>query len=888
MLTYAQNFEDVMLARLFQRQSQGFYVDIGAWHPSLHSVTRHFYDLGWSGINVEPIRQQYNLFVAERPRDQNMNVAVSDTAGRMMFHECKDLSSLSTANPDQAKALEQAGHTLVSYEVDVVTLRDIALACGGRTVDFLKVDVEGLEGSILTGGDWRAFRPRVLVIEATIPALSISDWDDVASISNWQGWEPLLLERGYILALYDGLSRFYVRGEESHLASRLALPPGVHDDLHFPELERLRLDVEAISGDRDEKARVIERLVREVGGLKADRQLKADLVENLASENTSLREDQRQREDAASRLVADIASVRQDRALKADALSRLAKDYASVREDQHLKAEAIERLATENVALRDDQRLKAEAIERLATENAALRDDQRLKAEAIERLAIENAALRDDQRQKAEAIEKLVGDGASLRDNLAAYRKDLDRISLERELLVPRLSAKDDIIRGYANQDLERKALFAGAADVAWHWRRGHAAPVYGDLVPPARPTAGLHVGVDTLEIVFGVSGGVETYMKMLVRALLQGHHRVTLICLPEQLSALQRQFDDQVGYFVMRASRSMRAVQSARRRLHRPSSRVTAALSMATFSRLAEDLGIELLHSPVQIFSALDFRLPTVLNLHDLQHLHFPENFRPSDIDARNRLYGLSAALANAIIVSSEFVRNDLVAKMAVPSAKVFTVPVTWDPVVEAGLGTFSAEAARAHYGLPAVYALYPAQFWPHKNHARLVDALRIVRDRRPAADLRLVFTGYRGHDGWPEVEKTIRRLGLEDEVICLDHVPTEHLAGLYRGALFCVMPSTFEASSYPVIEAQILGVPAMCSNVTSLPELMADGAGLLFDPFDSEDIAAQMLRWVDDPRDRAEHAARGAIRARRVHSLQNYVDGLGLAYQFALGKTS
>ena len=64
MLTYAQNFEDVMLARLFQAQSVGFYVDIGAWHPTELSVTRHFYDLGWSGINIEPIRKQYELFAA--------------------------------------------------------------------------------------------------------------------------------------------------------------------------------------------------------------------------------------------------------------------------------------------------------------------------------------------------------------------------------------------------------------------------------------------------------------------------------------------------------------------------------------------------------------------------------------------------------------------------------------------------------------------------------------------------------------------------------------------------------------------------------------------------------------------------------------------------------
>jgi len=99
--------------------------------------------------------------------------------------------------------------------------------------------------------------------------------------------------------------------------------------------------------------------------------------------------------------------------------------------------------------------------------------------------------------------------------------------------------------------------------------------------------------------------------------------------------------------------------------------------------------------------------------------------------------------------------------------------------------------------------------------------------------------------------------------------------------------MPSTFEASSYPVIEAQVLGVPAMCSNVTSLPELMCDGAGLLFDPFDSADIAAKMLRWIDDPEDRKAHVERAQKKACRDHSLANYISGLERAYAYACKKT-
>lgn len=722
MITYAQNFEDVLLARLFKGQSEGFYIDVGAWHPTLHSVTRHFYDLGWSGINVEPIPAQHQLFVEARSRDININAAVGEVPGQLTFYECKDLTSLSTANAKQAESLRLADHQVMSYEVPVVTLDQIFASCVGRTIDFLKVDVEGYEASVMKGADWRHFRPRVLVIEATLPAVKIEDWDDVDSVRNWDSWEPALLDAGYEFSWFDGLSRFYVRHEDQGLKRRFSLPPCVHDEFELAEVSQLKVKYAELIRDREEILRVNRRLV----------------------------------------------------------------------------------------------------------------------------------------------------------DELAAVK--------EQENLSQKLSAKEQIIESLAIRDLERKALLRGSVDLLYRWRRPHVPPRYGEFFPTEIGTQGTHVAVDTLEIVFGVSGGVETYMKMLTSALINNGNRVTLICWPDQLPALRQQFRARVGYFVMHQSSAIRFSIKVSNWLRRRAERLSAANSLATFTRLHEDIGADVLHSPVQMFSMLDFRIPSVLNLHDLQHLHFPENFRPSDIEARNHLYGLSAALADAIVVSSDFVRNDMRQKMAVAPSKIFTVPVTWDPMVVGGLQKFCVEDAMALYRLPPLYAIYPAQFWPHKNHVRLVEALRIVRDKRPEIDLKLVFTGYRGHSGWPKVEEAIAVQGLENHIFCLDHVPTEHLAALYRGSVFCVMPSTFEASSYPVIESQVLGVPAMCSNVTSLPELMREGAGLLFDPFNVDDIAAKMLRWLDDPKDRKDHVERARIKAQREHSLENYICGLEKAYQYAV----
>jgi FkbM family methyltransferase len=834
--TYAQNFEDVMLARLFGDQSDGFYIDVGAWHPTMHSVTRHFYDLGWRGVNVEPVYDQHALFVADRPDDINLRAAVGSRLGTLRFFECSELTSLSTADPAQAAQLEKSGYSVKSYDVDVITLADIGKRIGHRPVDFLKVDVEGFEAQVLKGVDWQAFRPRVLVIEATLPDTRIVDWDNTAAVNNWADWEPNLLASGYVFALFDGLSRFYLRSEEVHLAGRLTIPPCVHDDIHRWEEDRICDDLSLIEADRQEKSAVIERLLGELSAVRADqaaieadRQEKSAVIERLLGELSAVRADQ--------------AAIEADRQEKSAVIERLLGELSAVRADQ--------------AAIEADRKEKSAVIERLLGELSAVRANQASKERRIESNAVELKQLHEQLRQ--------------LKANVADTERGVAK----------QISAHRSVIAEQAANQVERKASLAGWPDLLLRWRHSHVPTRWGKLIRPAGQ-GHRHIALDVLEIVFGVSGGVETYMKMLTAALLEGGYKVTLICLPEQRAALEQSVPNSVGLFQVRVSSAINLTLKLARLLGRGPTRASTATSMATFHSLAQDLAVDVLHSPVQIFSVSDFSVPSVLNLHDLQHLHFPENFRPSDIEARNLLYGRAASLATAIVVSSDFVKEDLISKMAIPREKVFTVPVTWDPKIIDGLGTFDELAARARYNLPATYAIYPAQFWPHKNHVRLIEALAIVRQSCPEHDLKLVLTGYRGHTGWSAVKVLIDELALQSDVLCLDHVPVEHLAALYKGSVFCVMPSTFEASSYPIIEAQVLGVPAMCSNVTSLPELMRDGAGLLFDPFDAQDIARKMIEWLRNPADRQAHADRAILKAQREHSLDCYVAGLDRVYSF------
>jgi FkbM family methyltransferase len=281
MLTYAQNFEDVMLARLFANQAEGFYIDVGAWHPEIHSVTKHFYDRGWRGVNVEPIRRNWQGFADARARDVNLNVALSDRPGSLRFYECATDTALSTIDFDQAVELRRRELPVEEYDVQVLTLDEVIEQHAPSVVDFLKIDVEGAEAMVLAGLDLARHRPRVLVVEATKPATAIDDWDRVDDIANWMTWEPSILAAGYAFAYYDGLSRFYVRGDEAALVQRLALPPGVYDRLEFPETVRLREDMELLRADHVARGELIEKLAEMLRVCEADRAARLDVINRL-------------------------------------------------------------------------------------------------------------------------------------------------------------------------------------------------------------------------------------------------------------------------------------------------------------------------------------------------------------------------------------------------------------------------------------------------------------------------------------------------------------------------------------------------------------------------------------------------------------------------------
>jgi FkbM family methyltransferase len=219
-VSYAQNFEDVMLWRALGHIERGLYVDIGAQHPLVDSVSMAFHEAGWRGVHIEPVPAYAELLRQARPGDTVLQVALGAAEGILDLHVIDD-SGLSTAVGAYAEQhAKQSGAAAREVQVPMLTLNSALRHLAGRDVHWLKIDVEGFEEQVLRGWDSSVLRPWILVVEATKPGSPETDF---------AAWDPLVTSAGYRCVYFDGLNRFYVAEEHAGLAAAFAAPPNVFD-----------------------------------------------------------------------------------------------------------------------------------------------------------------------------------------------------------------------------------------------------------------------------------------------------------------------------------------------------------------------------------------------------------------------------------------------------------------------------------------------------------------------------------------------------------------------------------------------------------------------------------------------------------------------------------
>jgi glycosyltransferase involved in cell wall biosynthesis len=252
-----------------------------------------------------------------------------------------------------------------------------------------------------------------------------------------------------------------------------------------------------------------------------------------------------------------------------------------------------------------------------------------------------------------------------------------------------------------------------------------------------------------------------------------------------------------------------------------------------------------DILLAPTYSLALLHTAKSFAYTLHDLQHFHYPQNFSWGQRAWRSSVYNRLSPTAAQIVCESEYVKSDIVRTLNMPNEKVAVIAAPPLRQVLAEFGSAELENVRSRLGLPNRFVFYPAQFWPHKNHLRLIDAFKQVVAEEP--DLKLVLTGKKRY-AYQTVMRAIEESGLEKNIQHLGYIEQADLQAIYHLAAALVMPSLFESVSIPIYEALQAGTPIAASNILSFPDQVGE-AGLLFDPFSSFSIAQSILKLVNDP---------------------------------------
>jgi len=252
---------------------------------------------------------------------------------------------------------------------------------------------------------------------------------------------------------------------------------------------------------------------------------------------------------------------------------------------------------------------------------------------------------------------------------------------------------------------------------------------------------------------------------------------------------------------------------------------------------------------------------VPAVVTVHDVGYRHYPQAH-----PLAQRLYldwstAHSVRTASAVIAVSQVTANDVSAAYHIPMSNIHIVHSGVDESFSPVTDLHHIVRVRDRYSIPGPYILHVGSIHPRKNALRLVKAF--TRVARVVPDLQLVFAGRPGW-GFDRLKQVVREANIQDRVIFCDYVPDHDMPALYSAARVCAFPSLYEGFGFPALEAMACGVPMVCSNSSSLPEIAGEAA-LTFNPLNVAEISEALIRVLTDEELHALMARRGLDRARQ-----------------------
>lgn len=203
-ISYSQEGEDLILNRIFENQNKGFYIDIGAHHPKRFSNTFLFYEKGWSGINIDAMPGSMKEFYKERPRDINLEIGISKEASSLTYYMFNE-PALNTFSKAQAEEKDnfKSFKLINTLTIKTIPLRQIIedYRLYSTVVDFMNIDVEGLDLEVLESYSWTLTKPKVILIELQNKSITNVEKDAIYFF---------LKEKGYIFFAKTFNTSFFI------------------------------------------------------------------------------------------------------------------------------------------------------------------------------------------------------------------------------------------------------------------------------------------------------------------------------------------------------------------------------------------------------------------------------------------------------------------------------------------------------------------------------------------------------------------------------------------------------------------------------------------------------------------------------------------------------
>lgn len=360
----------------------------------------------------------------------------------------------------------------------------------------------------------------------------------------------------------------------------------------------------------------------------------------------------------------------------------------------------------------------------------------------------------------------------------------------------------------------------------------------------------GIYADIDTKK-----PSGVNQYIEKLTLALLQEtDHKIYIITNREYYNKYFSRFKGnynvqflvftKINYFFIRIFYNRYSRNFTEIFINKYNFIKNISKYFGNIKALIYNLKLDVLHFPFQCLPIYNWEIPIVISLHDLQQEYFPEFFTKKQLKYRNIHYRKSAVECDQIIVSFSHVKEDI--------NKFYNVPLEKISITYLGIenrfkhiDVIKKDDLFNKFNIKNNFIFYPAQTWKHKNHIKLLDALVILRDKYKRK-IYLICTGNMD-DNFKNIREHIDKKKLTEQVSFLGFVSIAELYSLYIYSDLVVIPTLYEAGSFPLIEAMSLKKPVICSNVTSLPETIGDNR-FVFNPNNEEEMAKMILDMLEN----------------------------------------